>query len=137
MCSSPLLRLFVYPRVSSGFFRSGKTTLDEEMVVCEGKVFQPAPWSSNFLRMLIRWGFFPFHLFFSPIIHVQEHTGDSSLVHTDSLLWDLLFCKKNMSLLQKDVESGVIKARVHPGTDPHSGTCSRSFSTLPCAALVS
>lgn len=88
-------------------------------------------WECWFIR------FFFLLIFFSPIIDVQEHTEDISLVHTNSLHWDLLFCRKNMTLLQQGVKSGGIKAHVHPGTEPHSGTCSRSFSALSCAAPLS
>lgn len=52
-------------------------------------------------------------------------------------LWDLLFCRKSTSLLQEGVKSGDVKAHVHPGTEPHYGTCSHSFSALPCATPVS
>lgn len=53
MCSRALLRLFVYPRVSTGFFRSGKSTVAEEMIVCEGEIFQSSPQSSKLLGMLV------------------------------------------------------------------------------------
>lgn len=127
----------MYPTVSSGLFRCGKTTLDEEMIACEGEILQPAPLCSKLLELLVCWGFFNFYSVFFSIINVQEHTGDSPLVHTGGLFWDLLFCRKNMSLLQESVKSGGIQIHVHPETEPHSGTCSRSFPALPCAAPVS